>query len=417
MKTKLRIAAIAAFFLGTGMILGTGSYGTAIGSSDKSLYTFYPQERGMIRNHFYSYDDGYFYTSRIRRFHRPVVGVTMNYYDPIYTDIYWYDPAPFWGANVYFGLPYWYYTPFYSTIVYQTPVYYWDDFYYPYYGGVSFSINIGFPSWGFRNRYWYGTGYNGYWGGSYYVTRNYYRAYHAPRTVFYTPYYYSNRDRYYSYKTYTRGPVEYRNTEGSTRRGTVTNVSTNKPDRPATATGQRRTTNAGTITPPRSNRSDNANNPGRGRQNDNEPTRTRTGWDNDHPAVNHPDNKPNKDNTPTRTRTGWQANPGNRGGNSGNTPAVERGNIPSNRGSQGDKSVGNTGKDVNNPTSGENNSKGVRPSTHQERTTARQSARSNRHEGSRTSRSSKSSKSSSSKSSGEKSKRSESKSSSGTRRR
>ncbi|MEZ4948569.1 MAG: hypothetical protein R2784_04155 [Saprospiraceae bacterium] len=40
----------------------------------------------------YSYDDNYdfYYTSRIRRFHRPYYG--FNYFDPVYVDAYYYDP-------------------------------------------------------------------------------------------------------------------------------------------------------------------------------------------------------------------------------------------------------------------------------------------------------------------------------------
>lgn len=49
----------------------------------------------------YSYwdDQGYFYTSRIRRFHQPYQG--FNYYDPIYTDIGFYDPWIMPGSSIY----------------------------------------------------------------------------------------------------------------------------------------------------------------------------------------------------------------------------------------------------------------------------------------------------------------------------
>ncbi|HMN90811.1 MAG TPA: hypothetical protein PKE68_12375, partial [Saprospiraceae bacterium] len=49
---------------------------------------------------YYSYEDDYdfYYTSRIRRFHRPYYG--FSYFDPIYVDMFYYDPFFQPGATV-----------------------------------------------------------------------------------------------------------------------------------------------------------------------------------------------------------------------------------------------------------------------------------------------------------------------------
>ena len=62
----------------------------------------YVDENGnTVINNYYNNDD-YYYSSRIRRFHRPMWG--MGYYDPWYTDMYWYNYDPFfWGTSIYAG--------------------------------------------------------------------------------------------------------------------------------------------------------------------------------------------------------------------------------------------------------------------------------------------------------------------------
>lgn len=106
-----------------------------------------------------SYDDGdydddqydYYYTSRIKRFHRPYYG--FDYFDPVYIDVGYYDP---------------FFTPGVTVLIYDSPFgfssynrwrrwnrnrffYGWNDpFYSPFYGDPFFG-----PRW---NRGWYGRG-------------------------------------------------------------------------------------------------------------------------------------------------------------------------------------------------------------------------------------------------------------------
>ena len=65
-------------------------------------------DTGAIVNNYYGdyyeaddyYD--YSYSSRIRRFHRPMY--YSNYYGGIYTDYYWYNNDPFYcGTSIYYG--------------------------------------------------------------------------------------------------------------------------------------------------------------------------------------------------------------------------------------------------------------------------------------------------------------------------
>lgn len=56
----------------------------------------------------YKGDDGYYedeyayeYSSRIRRFHQPVQ--TIDYYDPFFVDLWFYDPFYLPGATIYVG--------------------------------------------------------------------------------------------------------------------------------------------------------------------------------------------------------------------------------------------------------------------------------------------------------------------------
>lgn len=316
MRTKLILTLLIALIFGTVKNLYPSPEMMAR-SSGFGKQSPHAQEGAVIRSQYYFHHDGYIYASRIRRFYRPVVGIVMNYFDPIYTDIYWYDHSPYWGRNIYLGLPYWYYTPYYSTIIYHTPVYYWDDFYYPYHRGIHISFNIGYPH--FRNYYY--AGYGGYWGSFYYV-RPVYRVVETHYSVFHTPYYYSDRDRYYSYKTYTRGPSGWKG-EGTYRRDV--NVNTDRYDRPVAGpdqgSGGRRSA-PGTITRPGTERPDNAGDKDRGQGKDNEPTRTRTrtGWDDGKPGKDPAD----KDNTPTRTRTGWDDGKPGAGPSGDKTPVRTR---------------------------------------------------------------------------------------------
>ena len=58
-------------------------------------------------NDYYDYS----FSSRIRRFHRPMY--YSGYYGGIYTDYYWYNNDPYyWGTSIYYGYNWQY--PYYS---------------------------------------------------------------------------------------------------------------------------------------------------------------------------------------------------------------------------------------------------------------------------------------------------------------
>ncbi len=84
-----------------------GTYNTGIDKSrpaDNAVTTSrYDEEEGDYDNNTASYDQGYdddeyeyyddydyYYTARVRRFHRPYYG--FSYFDPVYADLYYYDP-------------------------------------------------------------------------------------------------------------------------------------------------------------------------------------------------------------------------------------------------------------------------------------------------------------------------------------
>ena len=88
----------------------------------------------------YIADDYYDYSfsSRIRRFHRPMY--YSGYYGGIYTDYYWYNNDPFYcGTSIYYG--YNWHSPYYSYYSYSP--YYFDYYYTPYYYGNYYS-NYGY---------------------------------------------------------------------------------------------------------------------------------------------------------------------------------------------------------------------------------------------------------------------------------
>ena len=80
-----------------------------------------------INNYYYDEDDyyDYYYTSRIRRFHTDL-NCGWGYYDPYFTNLYWYDYCPSsWGVSIYLGYDWWwptYYRPYYYSCVKQTLV-------------------------------------------------------------------------------------------------------------------------------------------------------------------------------------------------------------------------------------------------------------------------------------------------------
>jgi hypothetical protein len=101
------------------------------------------------------------FSSRINRFHRSYA--EFDYYAPVFTDVYWYDPAPYsWSLSIYGGA---FSGGAYS---YSYPAYgYFNDWYYPEYSGSYY--------WGYAPVYynWYspvvvnGNAYNG-WNNNYF---------------------------------------------------------------------------------------------------------------------------------------------------------------------------------------------------------------------------------------------------------
>lgn len=147
-------------------------------SLSKSSSNYYDEESYDDRyydddsyDHFDDYD--YYYTSRIKRFHRPYRG--FGFYDPCYVDRYYYDPFAFsynhwypgssiyisfgnpwnswnrwqhWNRHSYWGDPYYRY---YSYNYWNRPSWAWNNYNYGYYGYNSYNYS------GYNNYY-----YNGY---------------------------------------------------------------------------------------------------------------------------------------------------------------------------------------------------------------------------------------------------------------
>ena len=141
-----------------------------------------------VTNNYYDDNYDYEYSSRIRRFYTPAYG--YGYYDPFYTNSYWYDYNPInWGVSIYLGYNWW-----------APSFYYYQPFCYG--GGWSVGIGYGYGNYGynpygggypyypsFSPGYGYGHGYNngynnGYWNG-------YNDAYYGGNT---NPYYYNSYD-------------------------------------------------------------------------------------------------------------------------------------------------------------------------------------------------------------------------------
>ena len=116
-------------------------------------------ENGTVVNNYYgdyndySADDyyDYAYSSRIRRFHNPA---GFGYYDPFYTNMYYYNYDPFcWGSSIYMSYGFWNPSPW---------------------GWGGWGINYGWGGYGWGGGYYgwggYNTGYingynHGYWNG------------------------------------------------------------------------------------------------------------------------------------------------------------------------------------------------------------------------------------------------------------
>lgn len=146
----------------------------------------YTDEKGntYVTNNYYDEDDyyDYQYSARLKRFYAPAVG--YGYYDPFYTNSYWYDYNPYnYGVSIYLGYNWWapsfcYYDPFWYAPVnpyFHNHYGYYDSWYSPY-GYYGY------------NNYWngYNHGYNdGYWNG-------YYNGVYA--STYNNPYYYNSYD-------------------------------------------------------------------------------------------------------------------------------------------------------------------------------------------------------------------------------
>ncbi|REJ84503.1 MAG: hypothetical protein DWQ44_09125 [Bacteroidetes bacterium] len=166
---------------------------------DYSNSESYNDEKGntYITNNYYNDDYyDYSYSAKLRRFYTPAYG--YGYYDPFYTNSYWYDYSPAsWGVSIYLGYNWWapsyYYTrPFcYGGIGFSYhPVYsYWhspwySDWYYPhssfyyhsypfgYYGSYHHGYHHGYYH-GYQHGY-YGNPYNPYYYNSYDASSYYY---------------------------------------------------------------------------------------------------------------------------------------------------------------------------------------------------------------------------------------------------
>ena len=128
MKTKYFIGIISLLILAGSTLNGQRSYSQDYRNDDAPL---------VVNNYYNDYD--YSFTSRINRFHRSYV--SFDYYNPFFSDPYWYDYQPYseginiyagfgsgfgfgfgndWGYNPYFGInSYWGYDPFYYSSWYS----------------------------------------------------------------------------------------------------------------------------------------------------------------------------------------------------------------------------------------------------------------------------------------------------------
>ncbi|MFO7977666.1 MAG: hypothetical protein R6U64_03325 [Bacteroidales bacterium] len=116
-----------------------------------------------VNNYYGSYYD-YAYASRLRRFHHPY---SFGYYDPFYTNMYWYNYNPhYFGVSIYMGygaLPLYY--PGYHWSLGYAPS--WAYMYYPNYSWGYGSFWSGYHA-GFYSGYNYGS-----WGSPYYYQYRY----------------------------------------------------------------------------------------------------------------------------------------------------------------------------------------------------------------------------------------------------
>lgn len=119
---------------------------------------YYYDEEGGTQASAQSFEDfdeyDYYYTSRLRRFHTNV-SMGWGFYDPFFTNMFWYDPIPAnFGISIYLGCNWWWPTPFYRP-------WFWDWGWYS--SGFSWGWGWG---WGFSRPWgWGGNYWNGFWHG------------------------------------------------------------------------------------------------------------------------------------------------------------------------------------------------------------------------------------------------------------
>jgi len=256
----------------------------------------------VINNNYYYDTDDYYYSSRLRRFSDEFYG--WDYYDPYYTNMYFYTGSPWhWGMNIGWGYPS-YYRGYYSPYSYYGGYYpysYWGSPYYSgYYGGY-------YPgSWGYYDYYSF-PGYYGSYGGYY----GYYPNYHYHYTASRHPNYVAGGryGRYYNSSLSNRSTYGYSSgitSRAQSRKGDAGNNDPRYRSRTGNVgtSGNTRTSDAGskTFVDPKTSQKSGAGSPG--------VTRTRTGSD---------ATQTTRTGTGTTTRTGNDADRGtNRGNHYGN---------------------------------------------------------------------------------------------------
>lgn len=194
----------------------TGSYAPTRGNNSASATPNYQNGQQVIDDY---YDNQY--ASRIRRFYYPSYG--MGYYDPWYTNTYWYNYNPYsFGTSIYMSYNFW--PNSYSYWGYGNPWGYNPWAYNPYFGYNNYGwggYGYGSPwmpynpyacGWGYGNPYWGygGWGYNnGYYNG---YNNGYYNGYYNGYNDGFANNYYFNGYDNNSYSYY--GPYKQTSTSG-----------------------------------------------------------------------------------------------------------------------------------------------------------------------------------------------------------
>lgn len=208
----------------------TGSYLQNSGSNTTAAATPNYQNGQQVIDDYYDYQ----YASRIRRFYYPSYG--MGYYDPWYTNSYWYNYNPYsFGTSIYTTYNFW--PNSYTYWGFGNP---WGAYnpwaFNPYWGYNNWGYNgWGYNSpwmpynpyacgWGFGNPYW-GGGWG--WGNPYFngFNNGYYNGYYNGfyDGMAYNNYYFNGFDNN-SYSYY--GPYKQSSTSGSNKVSFAENIQT-----------------------------------------------------------------------------------------------------------------------------------------------------------------------------------------------